>query len=95
MLEERIAKLPRGSISYKSINGKRWPYLQWTEGGKSKSVYIKKEELADVEAQIKERKELQRQLKMLKSELPPYENSVPSTAFRTNVVTGIALLYSR
>ncbi len=92
MLEERITQLPRGSISYKSINGKRWPYLQWTEGGKSRSVYIKKEELSAVEAQVKERKELQRQLKALKSELPPNDNSVPNTAFRTNVVTGSALL---
>ncbi len=92
MLEERIAKFPKGSICYKRIKGKKWPYLQWTEGGKSKSVYIKKEELAAVEAQVKERKELQRQVKALKSELPSNEKYIPSTAFRTNVVTATARL---
>lgn len=91
-LEVRIAELPKGSVCYKRIKGKEWPYLQWTEGGKSKSVYIKKGELADVEAQVKLRKELQRQLKELKSELLPQRNDSSRVAFRTNVVTGNALL---
>ena len=40
-LEEMIAALPQGNITYKKINGKEQPYLQWTEKGKSKSKYIK------------------------------------------------------
>jgi len=92
MLEGQIAQLPKGSIHYKSIKGKKWPYRQWTEGGKSRSVYIKQEELAIVEAQIEERKELQRQLKTLKSELPPSVDNAPNVAFKTKVVTGSALL---
>ena len=30
----RIAELPVGGITYKTINGKRYPYLQWTENGR-------------------------------------------------------------
>ena len=43
-LENEIAILPQGSINIKKIKGKEQPYLQWTENGKSKSKYIKKDE---------------------------------------------------
>lgn len=39
-LENLISKLPQGSITYKTIHGKKQPYLQWTENGKTKSKVV-------------------------------------------------------
>lgn len=69
-MEERIASLPRGSVSYKTIKGKKQPYLQWTEDGKRKSRYLKLEEREEITAAVTERKELEKQLKELRSRLP-------------------------
>lgn len=33
-IQERINALPVGGITVKTINGKKYPYLQWTENGK-------------------------------------------------------------
>ena len=35
-LQARIDALPAGNITYKTINGKKYPYLQWQENGKLK-----------------------------------------------------------
>lgn len=66
-LEEQISTLPKGSLVYKNINGKKWPYLQWTEGGKSKSQFVKEEELETVAAQVAQRKALQAELNPFKT----------------------------
>ncbi|MBO4325497.1 MAG: AAA family ATPase [Lachnospiraceae bacterium] len=62
-LRERIEKLPAGGITYKTINGKRYPYLQWTEDGRQRSRVIKAYELAMLAEAIEERKKLEYQLK--------------------------------
>ena len=67
-LENLISKLPQGSITYKTIHGKKQPYLQWTENGKTKSRYIKIAERDAVIEQVSLRKSLQEELKNLKSE---------------------------
>ena len=64
-LQARIAELPSGYISRKTISGKVYPYYQWTENGKLKSRYVKKDELASLEEQIQQRKELQAELRSL------------------------------
>ena len=89
-LENEIALLPQGSINIKKINGKEQPYLQWTENGKSKSQYIKKNEREKVFAEVARRKELQEELRELKKvetiEMPQ------SMKFETSVVVGTRLL---
>lgn len=40
-LEKKIAELPVGYISKKTINGKIQYYHQWTEGGKKRSQYLR------------------------------------------------------
>ena len=55
----RIAELPVGGITYKTINGKRYPYLQWTENGRQRSRTVKAGELESLEAGIAERRRLQ------------------------------------
>ena len=89
-LESQIAELPRGSVVYKNIKGKKWPYLQWTEGGKSKSQFVKEDELELVSEQVAQRKAMQAELKSLKAKVPKQVQPV-LPAFRTNVITGSAL----
>lgn len=61
-LESQIAKLPKGSITRKVIQGKGRYYLQWREGDKVRSRYLKEAELPELSAQIAERKILQQRL---------------------------------
>ena len=89
-LENEIAALPQGSINIKKINGKEQPYLQWTENGKSKSKYIKKNEREEIFASVERRKQLQEELREIKK-LEVVDTPVP-TKFETSVVIGNRLL---
>lgn len=89
-LENEIAILPQGSINIKKINGKEQPYLQWTENGKSKSKYIKKNEREEIFASVERRKQLQEELRVIKK-LEVVDTPVP-TKFETSVVIGNRLL---
>lgn len=89
-LENEIAILPQGSINIKKINGKEQPYLQWTENGKSKSKYIKKDEREQILAGVERRKQLQDELRELKK-LEVVDTPIP-TRFETSVVIGNRLL---
>ncbi len=61
--QEWISQLPKGNISYKTINGKTYPYLQWREDGKTRSRIVKPEELEELADKISKRKELERRIK--------------------------------
>lgn len=89
-LENELAILPQGSINIKKINGKEQPYLQWTENGKSKSKYIKKNEREQILAGVERRKQLQEELRELKK-LEVVDTPVP-TKFETSVVIGNRLI---
>lgn len=65
-IEEKLAALPTGYISKKTISGKERFYLQWMENGKLKSRYIKSGEFEEIAAQVDLRKHLQSELKKLK-----------------------------
>ena len=90
-LESLIAKLPQGNITYKTIHGKKQPYLQWTEKGKTKSKYIKISERETVIEQVSLRRALQEELKTLKAETSSFGAKVASVSFETNVVAGLDL----
>ncbi len=62
-LQARIDALPAGNITYKTINGKKYPYLQWQEGGRQRGRRVKGDELEALQAGIDERKRLQAMLK--------------------------------
>ena len=66
-LEKELSACSNGYISRKMINGKERFYLQWTEGGKVKSKYIKADEFDEVRAAVDRRRELQEKLKELKA----------------------------
>ena len=89
-LENEIAILPQGSINIKKIKGKEQPYLQWTENGKSKSKYIKKDEREEIFAGVERRKQLQEELRELKK-FEVVDTPVP-TKFETSVVIGNHLI---
>lgn len=89
-LENEIAILPQGSVNIKKINGKEQPYLQWTENGKSKSKYIRKNEREQVFAGVERRKQLQDELRELKK-LNIAATPAP-IKFETSVVIGNHLI---
>ncbi len=57
-LVREMNRLPKGTVVYKNIKGKKQPYLQWSEGGKTKSRYIKKNERDNIIADVERRKYL-------------------------------------
>ena len=95
-IEAEIEALPKGNITYKTIRGKRRMYLQWTENGSKKSVYIKAADEERVAAGVDRRKELEQELR-----LGSYANFLvekssfgqeSSEEFEMRVVRGNALL---
>ena len=90
-LESLISKLPQGSITYKTIHGKKQPYLQWTENGKTRSKYIKIAERDTVMEQVSLRRSLQEELKALKAESFSFVPRAARVSFETNVVIGHGL----
>ncbi len=91
MLEDELAKLPIGYISKKTINGKIRYYRQWSENGKVKSQYIKSNEYEAICQAINRRKEIQQELKELKSNIPTTTHSNEVFDYETNVMLGEAL----
>ena len=61
-IKAQIAQLPCGNITYKTINGKRYPYYQWNEDGKQRGRVVKADELNDLSDKIEQRKALQKEL---------------------------------
>lgn len=61
-IKSRIAELPKGTISKKTIQGKIRYYQQWREGDKVKSKYIKPEDVDSLVSQIELRRHLQEKL---------------------------------
>lgn len=65
-IEARLQTLPKGTLTYKKINGKEQPYLQWNEKGHIKSVYIKLNEREQILVELEEKEQLQRRIKYLR-----------------------------
>lgn len=53
---EEIEKLPRGCLTKKKIKGKEYQYLQWREGNKTRSKYIRADLTEDIRKQLTVRK---------------------------------------
>ncbi|MBQ6663462.1 MAG: hypothetical protein IJM69_07990, partial [Firmicutes bacterium] len=99
-IETRLAILPAGTLTYKTIKGKKQPYLQWVEDGRSVSRYIRRAERERVLAEIEERKRLREERRAILAELGRptasgagtiRETGAAYTAiseYRTQVVTG-------
>lgn len=57
-IDNRLQELPKGTLTYKKINGKSQPYVQRTVEGKSVSYYVKLSEREQVFLEFQERSEL-------------------------------------
>lgn len=91
-LEEQIALLPKGSVGQKTVNGKEYFYLRWTENKKRKEKYIPADKIDALKNEIEKRKALEKELKELRKQASAV--SVPKPAahtFLTNVRTGSTL----
>ncbi|MCR5226495.1 MAG: hypothetical protein K6E27_04725 [Eubacterium sp.] len=73
---KELSVLPKGTVVYKKIKGKEQPYLQWSEKGKTKSRYIKKDEREQILAMVEKRLELKAELDRLCSEIMPEEDLI-------------------
>lgn len=62
-MKEQLSQLPKGNITYKTINGKKYAYLQWSEGGKQRSRRVKESEFVELSEKIQTRKELEKKIK--------------------------------
>ncbi|MDO4490499.1 MAG: AAA family ATPase [Lachnospiraceae bacterium] len=58
-IDDRLEELPKGTLTYKTINGKKQPYLQRTIDGKSKSIYIRQGERERILLELQARSDLQ------------------------------------
>lgn len=88
-IEEQIAALPKGNITYKTIRGKERMYLQWSENGRLQSKYIKLVDQPIVIAQIEKRKALEAErAKVLVNDKRKNDGQ---QEYCTNVKTGVEL----
>ncbi len=87
-LTEKIANLPKGYISKKTVNGNVYFYHQWSESGVKKGKYLRGDEVAVLSEQIELRKRLQKELAEIK------EGSRSSTETQTGFLK-CTLLHKR
>lgn len=85
-LEEELKSLPKGTIVRKTISGRSYPYLQWHEGVKTKSRYLKAGEVEGVKAKLARRADVEARLEQLKGVLPPA--ATESDDYRMMILTG-------
>ena len=93
-IDKILTELPPGSLVYKNINGKEQPYLQWTENGKQRTKYIKKEGREDAVALALQRKELLEERKKLSEEIKELSSETvkaPDAVYKTNIIFGKGL----
>ena len=64
-IDRRLEQLPKGTLTYKKINGKEQPYIQRTVDGKSVSYYVKVSEREQVLLEFEERTALLEEKKHL------------------------------
>lgn len=79
-----------GGITYKTINGKRYAYYQWTENGKQRSRRVKDDELAELAAKIAVEKAKKASTKMMVAETSIAYSAAPQ--FKTDIKTGAQLV---
>ena len=87
-IEEQLGKLPPGYLVYKTIKGKKQPYLQWTENGTQKCRYIKAEGREAVIAGAELRRQLTEELRSLKASVAERGTRQSAPLYRTNVLYG-------
>ena len=93
-IEGQIRNLPKGTITIKHIRGREYEYWQYRENGKQISKRVKGEELETIQAQINERKRLEKVLDGYRKNDPKQVNAPLYTDnnFRGLIRTGDDLI---
>lgn len=79
-----------GGITFKTINGKRYAYYQWTENGKQRSRRVKDDEFAELAARIAAEKAQKASAQMMVAEPSIAYSAAPQ--FKTDIKTGTLLV---
>ena len=79
-----------GGITYKTINGKRYAYYQWTENGKQRSRRVKDEEFAELAARIAAEKAQKASSQFMVAEASVAYSAAPQ--FKTDIKMGALLV---
>ena len=74
--EALAAELPKGSIREKLINGRKYLYLQWREGNRVRSRYVKPDEFIALSEQIERRRGYEREIKSLRKSRKEFDKVV-------------------
>ena len=90
-MKNHISQLPQGNITFKTINGKRYPYYQWTENGKQRNRIVKADEFEELSQKIEQRKVLEKKLRE-SSETEIVPEIMNETFFFSSVIVGDELL---
>ena len=90
-LEREIATLPSGSVSKKTIKDKIYYYHRVNRDGKVKETYVSFDDVDELKAQIKKRRELEKELKELRRLEPALPQSEFSDEFNTYIRIGESL----
>ena len=90
-MQNWISQLPQGNITFKTINGKRYPYYQWTENGKQRNRIVKADEFEELKQKIEQRKVLEKKLRE-SSETEIVPEIMNETYFFSSVIVGDELL---
>lgn len=75
-MQAEYLELPKGYISRKKINGYECYYLQYRDGEKIVSHYIKPDEFDDLQAAISRRKSLKESLRNIDVEMKKIERAM-------------------
>ena len=85
-LEREIAALPQGSVGTKRVRGNEYFYHRYTNCGKRIEDYVDSDSVPALRKQIEKRRELEKELKDLRKELP--EEKKLRHRFNCDIFTG-------
>ena len=74
--ESMASELPKGSLRPKLINGRKYIYLQWREGNKVRSKYIRPADIAPLSEQIKRRRQYEHEIKSLRESKKEFDRVI-------------------
>ena len=86
-LEKKKESLLHGTLIYKTIKGKKQPYLQWTEKGVTKSKFIKTGEREQILELVEERKHVSDELHRLRTYYDGIRHILAKQPFLANQVS--------
>ena len=62
-IDRQLEELPKGTLTYKTIKGRKQPYIQRTIDGKSVSYYVRLSEREQIMIELEERSQLHKEKK--------------------------------